>query len=97
LQTCSGGWSAYAVNGILFLKKFTDTPASALAPDEGEVDIYPGAGFLEVEVLGPYTSIAAGSNLPWTTQWRVATIPSTVTVSVGSTTLVDFAEQQAAL
>jgi len=93
----TGGWAAYAVNGILFLKKFTDTPASALAPSEGEVDIYPGAGFLEFEALGPYTSLAAGGNLLWTIQWRVAMIPSSVTVSVGSTTLVDFANQQAGL
>ncbi|HEX7597101.1 MAG TPA: hypothetical protein VF518_02740, partial [Polyangia bacterium] len=93
----TGGWAGYAVDGVLFLKRFTDQPASALAPSEGEVDIYPGAGFLEFEVLGPYTSIAAGGNLPWTIQWKVVKIPSSVTVSVGSTTLVDFATQQAAL
>ena len=93
----ASGWAAYALNGILFLKKYTDQPASALAPSEGEVDIYPGTGFLEFEVLGPYTSIAAGANLPWTIKWRIVKIPSSVTVSVGSTTLVDFAKQQAAL
>ncbi len=101
----SEGWSAYALNGILFLKKFADQPASAQVPGEGEICIYPapvtdagaGASFLEVEVQGPYTSIAAGANLPWTVQWRIAKIPSTVTVSAGSATLVDFARQQAAL
>jgi hypothetical protein len=93
----TGGWASYAVDGVLFLKRFTDQPASALAPSEGEVDVYPGVGFLEFEVLGPYTSIAAGGNLPWTIQWKVVKIPSSVTVSVGSTTLVDFATQQAEL
>jgi hypothetical protein len=53
--------------------------------------------FLEFEVLGPYTQIAAGGNLPWTIQWRAAKIPATVAISVGSTTLVDFAKQQAGL
>jgi hypothetical protein len=97
MADASGGWAAYAFGGVLFLKKYTDQPATALAPSEGEVDIYPGSGFLEFEVLGPYTSIAAGGNLPWTIQWRLVKIPSSVTVSVGSTSLVDFAKQQVGL
>jgi hypothetical protein len=97
MADASGGWAAYAFGGVLFLKKYTDQPAAALAKTEGEVDIYPGSGFLEFEVLGPFTSIPAGGNLPWTIQWRVVKIPSSVTVSVGSTTLVDFAKQQAGL
>ncbi len=97
MADASGGWAAYAFGGVLFLKKYTDQPASALAPTEGEVDIYPGKDFLEFEVLGPYASIAAGGNLPWTIQWRVVKIPSSVTVSVGSTSLVDFAKQQVGL
>jgi hypothetical protein len=97
MADASGGWAAYALGSVLFLKKYTDQPAAALAKTEGEVDIYPGSGFLEFEVLGPFTSIPAGGNLPWTIQWRVVKIPSSVTVSVGSTTLVDFAKQQAGL
>lgn len=97
MADASGGWAAYAFGGVLFLKRYTDQPASALAPTEGEVDIYPGKDFLEFEVLGPYTSIAAGDKLPWTIQWRVVKIPSAVTVSVGSTSLVDFAKQQVGL
>jgi hypothetical protein len=93
----SEGWEAYAVSGVLFLKKFVQLPASALAPSEGQVDIYPGSGFLEVEALGPYTSIPAKGSLTWSVQWRVAKIPSSVTVSAGSATLVSFARQQAAM
>jgi hypothetical protein len=93
----TGGWSAYAVGGVLFLKKFTNTPASAFAPSEGEIDIYPGMGFLEVEVEGPYTSIPANGSLPWSIAWRAVKIPSSVTVAAGSSTLVDFAKQQAAM
>ncbi|HSY21305.1 MAG TPA: hypothetical protein VK841_04285 [Polyangiaceae bacterium] len=92
-----GGWSAYAVKGILFLKKFTDVPVSGLAPGEGDVDIYPGPGFLEVEAEGTYTSIPANGSLSWSTQWRVAKIPSSVTVAAGSATLLSFAQQQAAM
>jgi hypothetical protein len=93
----SGGWSAYAISGVLFLKKFTDTTASAQVPNEGEIAIYPGTGFLEIEVQGPYTSIAANESLPWSIQWRAVKIPSSVTVAAGSSTLAAFAEQQAAL
>ena len=91
------GWTAYVVGGNLFLKKFMDQPASAQAAGEGEVDIYPGDGFLEFEVQGPYTNIPASGTLPWSIQWRVVKVPSSVTIAVNSTTLVDFARQQIAL
>ncbi len=69
------GWTAYVLGSNLFLKKFTDYPATKEAPGEGEVDVYPGAGFLEFEVQGPYTDIAAAGTLPWTIQWRVVKVP----------------------
>jgi hypothetical protein len=93
----SGGFLAYALGGNLLLRKFTDTPASAFAPKEGDDEIYPGDGFLELEVQGPYTSIPAGGSLSWTVAWRIVKIPTSVTVSAGSTSLADFAKQQAAL
>jgi hypothetical protein len=92
----SGGWTAYVLNGNLFIKKYTDQPASAEAPMEGEVDVYPGNGFLEFEVEGPYTQIAASGHLPWSIAWRVVKVPSSVTVAAGSTSLVDFVMQQLA-
>ena len=90
----SGGWTAYVLNGNLFLKKFVDQPASAQAAGEGEVDIYPGNGFLEFEVQGPLMSIPASGSLPWSIEWRVVKIPAGVTVAVGSASLVDFVRQQ---
>lgn len=93
----SGGWLAYAVGGNLFLKKFTDTPATQQAPGDGEIGVYPGpANFLEFEVQGPYTAIAASGTLPWPMKWKVIKIPSSVTIAVASPTLVAFAAQQAA-
>jgi len=78
----SGGWTAYVINGNLFLKKFTDIPASSQPTGEGEVDVYPGAGFLEFEVEGPYTMLAASGSLNWSIQWKVVKIPNTVTIAV---------------
>jgi hypothetical protein len=91
------GWDAYVFGGNLFLKRYVDQPASAQAPGEGEICIYPGTSWLEFEVQGAYTSIAAGGSLPWKVQWRVVKIPSSVTVAVGSASLVTFARQQAAM
>ena len=93
----ANGWTAYVLGGNLFLKKFADVPANMQAAGEGEIGVYPGAGFNEFEVQGPYTSIAAAGHLPWSIQWRVVKVPSSVTVAVGSTTLVDFVNQQLAL
>jgi hypothetical protein len=93
----SGGWIGYVNGGILFLQKFTDVQTTAQAPGEGEIEIYAGQGlgYFELELQGPYTSLAAGDSLPWTVKWRVVRVPSSVTVAVGSQTLVDFAQQQA--
>jgi hypothetical protein len=88
-----GGWTAYLLGGNLFLKKFMDVPANQQAPGEGEVGVYPGAGFLEFEVQGPYTSIPASGKLPWSMSWTVVKVPSSVTIAVGSSSLVNFARQ----
>jgi uncharacterized protein DUF4380 len=90
----SGGWTAYVLGGNLFLKKFADQPASAQPAMEGEIDVYPGAGFLEFEVQGPYTQIAASGSLPWSIEWKVVKVPSSVSIAVGSAALVDFVRQQ---
>jgi len=93
----ASGWEAYAFGGNLFLKRFSDQPASAQAPGEGEICVYPGTSWIEFEVQGPYTQVAAGGSLPWQVQWKVVKIPSTVSVAVGSASLLTFAQQQVAM
>jgi hypothetical protein len=90
------GWAAYVLGSNMFLKKYTDVPASMQATGEGEICIYPGATWIEYEVQGAYTSIAANGTLPWKVQWKIVKIPSSVTLGVGSASLVTFAQQQAA-
>jgi hypothetical protein len=51
-------------------------------------------GYFELELQGRCTSLAAGDSLPWTVKWRVVRVPASVTVAVGSQTLVDFVQQQ---
>ena len=72
-------------------------PPSAQPSGEGEIDVYPGNGFLEFEVQGPYTQVAANGKIPWSVQWKVVKVPTSVSVTVGSTALVDFAKQQLGL
>jgi len=93
----AGGWLAYALRDVLFIKIFTDVPPAAFAAREGEIEIYPGMDYLELEVQGAYTQVNGGDSLPWTMQWRAVAIPSTVSVTAGSSTLLAFAQQQAAL
>jgi len=94
----ANGWEAYVFGGNLFLKRFADQPVSAQVPNgEGEICLYPGTSWVEFEVQGPYTQIAANGNLPWKVQWRLVKIPSTVTVAVGSASLLTFAQEQAAI
>jgi hypothetical protein len=69
----------------------------SLSASPGAASRSPGSGFLEFEVEGPYTQIPANGTLPWSLQWRAVKIPSSVTVAVGSATLVTFAQQQAAM
>src|SRR6478735_3068023 len=94
----ANGWEAYVFGGNLFLKRFSDQPVSAQVPNgEGEICLYPGATWIEFEVQGPYTSVAAAGSLPWKVQWRLVKIPSSVTIAVGSPSLVSFVQQQVAI
>jgi Domain of unknown function (DUF4380) len=88
------GWLAYAVGDVLFIKKFTDVPPASFAPGEGNIEIYPGSDYLELEVQGAYTHLAGGESMPWMVQWRAVAIPNTVAVVAGSASLLAFARQQ---
>ena len=90
-------WLAYALNGNLLLFKYPDVAKASFATGEADTEVYPGAGYVELESQGAYTSIAAAGTLSWTIQVRVVPIPNSVTVGANSTTLTDFTEQQAAL
>jgi hypothetical protein len=90
----AGGWLAYALGDVLFIKKFTDVPPASFAPKEGDVEIYTGSDYLELEVQGAYTQLAGGESMPWTVQWRAVAIPRTVSVKAGSATLLAFAQRQ---
>ncbi len=94
-------WLAYAepplsgqTNWNLFLIKYPDVAQSAFAPGESDTEVYPGSGYIELEAQGAYATIAANtSSTPWSVQWLAVPIPSSVTVSAGSTSLISFVQQ----
>ena len=65
------GWLAYANNGLLLVKQFTDLDASQPAPGEAEVQVYVNRGttYIELESQGAYTALNPGQQLSWTVRW----------------------------
>lgn len=90
----SRGWLAHASGGLLFVKKFTDTPPSAAAHGESEIELYVSGdrAYIELEVQGAYQAVAPGASLPWSVRWFLVPIPSGVDASVGSASLVAFVD-----
>lgn len=66
------GWVAYALKGELFLKKY-DVDPDARYPDYGcNTESYTNADMLEVETLGPLTTLAAnGGQTKHTEVWSL--------------------------
>lgn len=91
------GWLAYVFRKKLFIKKFADVPAEAIAPNEGDVEIYPGQDFLELEVQGRYTPLKQYEQLPWAVEWRVVKVPKSVKIAAGSESLLKFVREQLGL
>lgn len=63
------GWAAYLLEDTLFLKRFPHDPG-AVYPDGGStVEIYSNHGFLELEHLGPLTTLAPGEEIMLPEDW----------------------------
>jgi hypothetical protein len=88
------GWLAHTDGSLVFIKTFNDEPASAAAPEEGEIEIYVnGQQYEEVEAQGPYASIpAGGESTPWNVKWYLRDMPAGASADVGDQALIDFVE-----
>jgi hypothetical protein len=63
------GWAAYLLNGTLFLKRFPHD-AKGTYPDGGStVEVYSSSEFLELENLGPLTTIQPGEEIVMPEDW----------------------------
>lgn len=82
------GWVAHVVGDILFVKTWTPVATADIAPDHGEVELYLGAGYIELEVQGPQTDIAVAGTTSFAVRWYVQPLPAQTDVSVGSAALL---------
>jgi hypothetical protein len=92
---CDGkGWLAHATDGMLFIKQFEDIEQSEAAKDEAEVEVYTAYDntYTELENQGAYVSIPSKDSTTWTVKWFARTLPTSVDVSVGSTSLIAYIE-----
>lgn len=76
------GWAAYLLDGTLFLKRFPHD-ASGKYPDGGAtIEVYSNHEFLELENLGPLTTIAPGDEIVLPEDWWLfadVTVPTNET------------------
>lgn len=64
-------WAGYLNDGFLFLKRFAHDPAAAY-PDGGvNVELYTNDRFLELETLGPLTTLAPGESVEAAEEWEL--------------------------
>jgi len=89
------GWLAHVESNVLIVKSWTDIPVASQTPGEGEVKLYTAPGddnqmapYVELEVQGPYASIAPGSTVTWTIRWLITFLPDNVSAVAGSPDLV---------
>ena len=67
----SQGWAAYVLDSVLFVKTFGHD-CSAIYPDFGcNLEVYTDNRILEVESLGPMTTVAPGDSISQTENWHL--------------------------
>jgi hypothetical protein len=83
---------AHTDGKYLFVKSWTDVPKAQQGPNEGEVEIYDGDTYLELEVQGSYASIAPGATRVLTVRWYLRAMPTGAARVAGNAALVAAAE-----
>lgn len=69
----SVGWIAYTRAGLRLTRSFT--PVAGDYPDLGcNVETYCNDAFVELEVLGPLTTVEPGDGLEWVEHWDVSAV-----------------------
>jgi hypothetical protein len=94
----SAGWYAHVrPNGVVLIKKFSDTPVGKKAPGvENEIELYStnkplnNSDFVEMEVQGSYDTIPAGDSITWNMKWYVRKLPDTTNIVVGNMAIVNL-------
>jgi hypothetical protein len=73
------GWAAYLLDGTLFFKRFPHQPQGRYPDGGATIEVYSSHEFLELENLGPLTTIDAGEETVLPEDWWLfgnVTVPS---------------------
>ncbi len=65
------GWAAYVWDGTLFLKRFAYVPGATYPDGGATIEVYSSAEFLELEHLGPVTTILPGEESVLPEDWWI--------------------------
>jgi hypothetical protein len=65
------GWAAYLLDGTLLLKRFAHNPKGQYPDGGATIEVYSSHEFLELENLGPLTTIAPGEEIVLPEDWWV--------------------------
>jgi len=65
------GWAAYLLDGTLYVKRFPHDPTGEYPDGGATVEVYSSHEFLELENLGPLTTIAPGEEIVYAEDWWV--------------------------
>jgi glucose/arabinose dehydrogenase len=88
-------WIAHVSNNVAFVKTYsTDIATTDFAFNEAEIEIYASADYVELEQQGGIDTLAPGQTRAWSVNWQLDTLPSAVSATVGSPSLVDFVRSQ---
>jgi hypothetical protein len=81
------GWAAYLVNDTLFLKRFSH-PAGEYPDGGATIEVYSNHDFLELEHLGPLTTIKPGGEIVFPEDWWVFTGANVPTGEAGAVAML---------
>ncbi len=73
------GWAGYLLDGTLFFKRFPHDPKASYPDGGATIEVYSSHEFLELENLGPLTTIAPGEEIVLPEDWWLfahATVPT---------------------
>lgn len=70
------GWAAYAVDGLLFTKRYAYREGAEYPDFGSNTELYTAANFLEIETLGPLVTLAPGESVTHEERWTLAKAPA---------------------
>jgi hypothetical protein len=91
----NGGWVAEVNGQAILIKTFPDISPEDFAPHESEVELYASPvklnrSYVEMEIQGPYETLAPGDSLNWSVKWYLRRLPDSIKPKAINTSLVSY-------